>query len=70
MVDDLKYGEEEVLYGDKAYADDQRKIDAESASMTWRVNRKARRGKSLTVLIVLPTAKVSARRRTLNTPLV
>ncbi len=47
VADDLTHGEEEILFGDRAYADKQRKADAESAGITWRVNRKARRGKKL-----------------------
>ncbi|MFB3089790.1 MAG: transposase [Gammaproteobacteria bacterium] len=41
------HGEEEVLYGDKAYANNERKQAAEANGINWRVNRKATRGKKL-----------------------
>ena len=35
------------MYGDKAYANEERKQAAESQGIDWRVNRKARRGRKL-----------------------
>ena len=45
---DCLHGEEEVIYGDKAYANQERQQEEEAAGKNWRVNRKARRGKKLT----------------------
>jgi IS5 family transposase len=42
------HGEEQVIYGDKAYADQGRKERAEARGITWRVHRKANRGRRLT----------------------
>ena len=47
VVDDLIHGEETTLYGDKAYASQARKEAAEENGVTWRINRKAKRGKKL-----------------------
>lgn len=47
IFEDCLHGEEEVLYGDKAYANNERKQAAEANGINWRVNRKARRGKKL-----------------------
>jgi len=47
VVDDLIHGEETVLYGDKAYASQARKEASEAQGVTWRINRKAKRGKKL-----------------------
>jgi len=47
IFDDCLHGEEESLYGDKAYANEERKQTAEAQGITWRVNRKAKRGKKL-----------------------
>ena len=47
VVDDLLHGEEQSIYGDKAYADSSRKATFEESGGTWRVNRKARRGRKL-----------------------
>jgi len=47
VAEDLIHGEEDELYGDKAYANEERKESYESAGVTWRVNRKAKRGKKL-----------------------
>jgi IS5 family transposase len=49
ILDDLLHGEEEVLYGDKAYADEKKKQDFEAEGKTWRINRKAKRGKKLNI---------------------
>lgn len=47
IFEDCLHGEEDELYGDKAYANDERKQAAQANGITWRVNRKARRGKKL-----------------------
>jgi IS5 family transposase len=47
VAEDLIHGEENELYGDKAYANADRKEAYEAAGVTWRVNRKAKRGKKL-----------------------
>lgn len=44
VMDDLLHGEEEIIYGDKAYANASRKAAFEESGGTWRVNRKAKRG--------------------------
>ena len=49
ILDDLLHGEEEVLYGDKAYADEKKKQDFEAEGKTWRINRRAKRGKKLNI---------------------
>ena len=49
VVDDLLHGEERMIYGDKAYADRSRQAAFEASGGTWRVNRKAKRGRKLTV---------------------
>jgi IS5 family transposase len=49
IMDDLLHGEEQEIYGDKAYADVQKKQDFEGQGKTWRINRKAKRGKKLTI---------------------
>lgn len=47
VMEDCLHGEEQAIYGDKAYANGERKQEAESQGITWRVNRKARRGRKL-----------------------
>lgn len=47
MMDELLHGEETEIYGDKAYANQMKKAVAEASGITWRVNRKAKRGKKL-----------------------
>jgi transposase, IS5 family len=47
VMEDCLHGEEEAIYGDKAYANEEEKQKAEATGITWRVNRKARRGKKL-----------------------
>jgi len=46
-MEDCLHGEEEAIYGDKAYADEERRQEAKLQGIDWRVNRKARRGKKL-----------------------
>ena len=40
-MDGLLHGEEEAVYGDKAYADSHRRQEMEESGVCWRVNRKA-----------------------------
>ncbi|MBW9267904.1 MAG: IS5 family transposase [Candidatus Thiodiazotropha sp. (ex. Lucinisca nassula)] len=47
IMDDLLHGEEQSVYGDKAYANAEKRDRAEANGVEWRVNRKARRGKKL-----------------------
>lgn len=47
MLDECLHGDEQVIYGDKAYADAQRQADAQAEGVEWRVLRKAKRGKKL-----------------------
>jgi IS5 family transposase len=49
ILEDLLHGEEKSIYGDKAYADEQKKQSFEGAGKTWRINRKAKRGKKLNI---------------------
>ena len=44
-LDECLHGEEAVIYGDKAYANEGRRQAAVAQGIDWRVNRKARRGK-------------------------
>lgn len=48
VMDELVHGEETTLWGDKAYADAERKTDWEMQGGCWRVSRKASRGRKLT----------------------
>ena len=48
VMGELVRGEEEAVYGDKAYASEERKKEYESRSNTWCVKRKATRGHELT----------------------
>lgn len=47
IMEDLLHGEETIIYGDKAYASDEKQADYEALGTTWRINRKARRGRKL-----------------------
>jgi len=47
IMEDLLHGEESIIYGDKAYASDDKQADYEAQGTTWRINRKARRGRKL-----------------------
>lgn len=49
MMEDLLHGEEQVFYGDKAYADGEKKAAIEESGVEWRINRKAQRGKKLNI---------------------
>ena len=49
MLEDLVHGEEEIIYGDKAYSDARKKEEFEAQGKTWRINRKAKRGKKLNI---------------------
>jgi len=46
-LDDLLHGDEQIIYGDKAYSNRQRQRELEQQGKTWRVNRKAVRGRKL-----------------------
>ena len=48
VMDELLHGEEEAVYGDKAYASEERKVEYESRGIEWCVKKKANRGKQLT----------------------
>lgn len=48
VMDELLHGEEKVVYGDKAYAGEERKKDYEGRGIEWCVKRKAGRGQQLT----------------------
>lgn len=44
VMDDLLHGEESTIYGDKAYADEKKKLEYEGNGITWCINRKGSRG--------------------------
>ncbi len=44
VIDDLLHGEESTVYGDKAYADERKKLEYESDGISWCVNRKGKKG--------------------------
>ncbi len=48
VMSELLHGEEEAVYGDKAYAGKDRQKECEARGIEWRVKRKAYRGKQLT----------------------
>ena len=48
VMADCCHREERVIYGDKAYASTARQQAAEAQGQTWRVHRKAKRGRRLT----------------------
>lgn len=41
VMDDLVHGDEQSVYGDKAYTSEKRKIEYEARGIKWRINRKA-----------------------------
>jgi IS5 family transposase len=43
-MDDLLHGEEAVVYGDKAYADEVKKMEYKERGIEWRISRKGKRG--------------------------
>lgn len=47
VMEELVHGEEDIIYGDKAYADQSKQIKFEARQVTWRINRKAKRRKML-----------------------
>jgi IS5 family transposase len=47
VMEDLLHGEEQVVYGDKAYADHGKQAAFEANDVIWRINRKAKRGQKL-----------------------
>jgi IS5 family transposase len=48
VMDELVHGEEEVIYGDKAYSSEKKKQEYEARGMKWRVNLKGCRWHHLT----------------------
>ncbi len=46
-MDDLLHGQEEAVYGDKAYADEGKRKDFEERGVKWCVSKKAARGQKL-----------------------
>lgn len=44
VMDDLLHGEETVVYGDKAYADEVKKMEYKERGIEWRISRKGKRG--------------------------
>ena len=48
IMRDCLHGKERVIYGDKAYVSAERKHEAESQGIEWRVHRKAQRNRKLT----------------------
>jgi transposase, IS5 family len=48
VMDELLHGEEQAVYGDKAYASEGKKLEYEARGIEWRVNRKANRWQQLT----------------------
>ncbi|MBA7714543.1 IS5 family transposase ISAzo27 [subsurface metagenome] len=48
VMDELLHGEEVVVYGDKAYANEGKKNEYEAKGIEWCINRKANRGQQLT----------------------
>jgi len=44
VMDDLLHGEETVVYGDKAYADEVKRKEYKERGIEWRINRKGKRG--------------------------
>ena len=47
VMDELLHGEEETVYGDKAYASEDKKPEYEARGVKWCVNLKANRGHQL-----------------------
>jgi IS5 family transposase len=47
VMDELLHGEEETVYGDKAYASEDKKTEYEARGVKWCVNLKANRGHQL-----------------------
>ena len=47
VMDGLLHGEEEAIYGDKAYASEEKKKECEARGVKWCVNLKANRGHQL-----------------------
>jgi len=48
VMDELLHGEEQAIYGDRAYTNEKRKQEYEARGVRWRVNRKACRHYKLT----------------------
>jgi len=48
VMDDLLHGEEQAVYGDKAYVSEEKKQEYEGKGIEWCIKRKANRGHQLT----------------------
>ena len=48
VMDELLHGEELAVYGDKAYANEEKRKEYEGNGIEWCINRKANRGQQLT----------------------
>ena len=48
VIDQLLHGEEQAIYGDKAYASEKKRQEYEGKGIAWLVKRKAKRGHQLT----------------------
>ena len=49
MMDELVHGEEQVVYGDKAYADAGKQARFEASGVEWRINRKGSNRRKLNI---------------------
>jgi len=49
MMEELVHGEEQVVYGDKAYADARKQARFEESGVEWRVNRKGSNRRKLNI---------------------
>jgi transposase, IS5 family len=47
QLDELLHGQEQVVYGDRAYIDEQKRQDFEAQGVRWRIQRRARRNAPL-----------------------
>jgi len=47
VMDDLLHGEETAVYGDKAYADEVKRMEYKARRIEWRISRKGKRGHPL-----------------------
>lgn len=47
VMEELLHGEESVVYGDKAYVNEGRRVEYEARGIGWHINRKGKRGHAL-----------------------
>ena len=47
VMDDLLHSEEKSIYGDKAYANEEKAVAAKASGVDWRVSRKAKKNRKL-----------------------